>query len=114
MTSYIDDYKDLKEIIRENPTLPLIFMASEDVGGSDYSYTAVQAKVEKGVFLNEKAINDEKIYSSEDDLEDDLYDYFFEENDGWTEVQVEEAVKEKMEFYKDKWIDVIYVWVSAY
>ena len=113
--SYLDDYSELKQLIVENPELTIMFMASDDVGDPDYGWTIASAKAKIGHVLDEKdGLNDEKLYTDEDDLREDLENYYYEEHDDMTELQQEEAVKEKMEYYKDKWIKCIIVYVDAY
>ena len=48
MSSYADDYKELKQLIVENPTLPLMFMANEECGNPDWAWAIASAKAEKG------------------------------------------------------------------
>jgi len=113
--SYLDDYKDLKQLLAENPELPIMFMASEDCGNPDYGWTIASAKARIKHVLDEKLeFNDEKLYTDEDDLREDLEEYYYEEHDDMTQLQQEEAVNEKMEYYKDQWIKCIVVYVDAY
>lgn len=115
MSSFIADYKELKDLISENPTLPLIFMASEDCGGGDYSWTIAQARASKGIYLEAPEIDEEKIYSDEDDLREDIIENMEDgEFEGLSEDEFEALIESKMAEYSDKWIDVIYVYVDAY
>lgn len=112
---YLDDYKELKQLIAENSDLPIMFMASDECGNPDYSWTIASAKAKIEHMLDEKlGFNDEKLYTDEDDLREDLESYYYEEHDDMTKLQQEEAVNEKMEYFKDKWIKCIIVYVDAY
>ena len=113
--SYLDDYKEFKQLLAENRELPIMFMASEDCVNPDYGWTIASAKARIENVLDEKlGFNDDKLYTDEDDLREDLEAYYYEEHDDMTELQQEEAVNEKMEYYKDKWIKCIIVYVDAY
>lgn len=114
MESYINDYKDLKQLITENPELPLVFMASDECGNPDYAWTVASAKAKKGILLDAKGPNEEKLYASEDELWEDLDDDISEKHGDWTDEEVLEATVEELKKYEDKWIDVIYVYIESY
>lgn len=67
--------KELLKLIKEYPTLPVVFFCSSEDICDDYSYTFMKfRRVEKGV-IYESDIND-IIYTSEDDYIEDLCIYF--------------------------------------
>ena len=67
--------KELLKLVKEYPTLPVVFFCSSEDVCDDYSYTFMKfRRVEKGV-IYESDIND-IIYTSEDDYVEDLCDYF--------------------------------------
>jgi len=111
---YLDNYTDLKELIITNPELPIMFMCSDECSNPDYSWSIGSAKAKIEYVLYEKCLSDEKIYTSEDDLQEDLELHYYEEHDELTELQQEEAVREEMKWYEDKWIKSIIVYVEAY
>lgn len=67
--------KELLKLVKEYPTLPVVFFCSSEDVCDDYGYTFMKfRRVEKGV-IYESDIND-TIYASEDDCVEDLCDYF--------------------------------------
>lgn len=116
MFSYIDDYKELRQVIAENPALPLVFSTSDECGNPDYAWSLATAKAEKGILLNCKPdeANDEKIYTDEDDLREDIEEYVSDENELYLQEEIKEKVDEIMKKYDDKWIEVIWVKVEPY
>lgn len=114
MSGYFDEYKELRTLIAENPELPLMFMASDECGNPDWAWSVASAKAKKGILLDTEGPNIEKIYQAEDELEEDVQEKIGDENPNWTGLQIEEAAKEEIKKYIDKWIDVIYVYIEAY
>jgi len=114
MNSYIDEYKDLRQLITENPSLPLIFMASDDCGSPDWAWVIASARAKKGILLDAKGPNEEKIYSSEDDLRKDLEQHISDLNTDWNYEKVEAVAEEEIKACEDKWIDVIYIYIESY
>ena len=67
--------KELLKLVKEYPTLPVVFFCDSEDVCDDYGYTFMKfRRVEKGV-IYESDIND-TIYTSEDDYVEDLCDYF--------------------------------------
>jgi len=114
MSNYVDDYKELRTLIAENPELPLIFMAGDGCTNPDYAWSIASAKAKKGIYLTSTGPDDEKMYSSEDDLREDIDDCISEEHGDWTDEEVLEATVEELKKYEGDWIDVIYVYIEAY
>lgn len=115
MYSYLDDYKELRELISSNPDLPMMFICSEDCGDPDYGWTLGSAKARiKNVMIEKTPFNEEKLYTDEDDLKEDIESYIYEEHDGLSETQQEELANEMMKSYEDKWVKAIVIYVDAY
>ena len=68
MREWVDEYKELKQLIIENPDLPLIFFATEEANSGEYSSELADARAYKGIVLNCTGVNEERIYTDEDDL----------------------------------------------
>jgi hypothetical protein len=67
---------ELKQLIVENPDLPIVVFAGENANIGDYSYMSCSyVSVEKGEFLDcEQQIDDCKCYTDRDDFEEDVAD----------------------------------------
>ena len=114
MKSYLDEYKDLKEVILENPNLPIMFMVNHDYGNPDYHWSIAAAKAKVGIVFFSEEWNEEKIYLDEDDLYQDVEGWVCENHESWTELQKEEASNEKMKEFESKWENAILVRVEPY
>jgi len=67
---------ELKQLIVENPDLPIVVFAGENANIGDYSYMSCShVSVKKGEFLDcEQQIDDCKCYTDRDDFEEDVAD----------------------------------------
>lgn len=67
--------KELLKLIKENPSLPIVFFADSDDVCADYNYTFMKSRrVEKGI-IYESDIND-IIYTDRDDYVEELCNYY--------------------------------------
>lgn len=67
---------ELKQLIVENPDLPIVVFAGDDANIGDYSYTSCSyIKAYKGEFLDSaQTVNDCMCYTDRDEFEDDVAD----------------------------------------
>lgn len=67
---------ELKQLIAENPDLPIVVFAGDDANIGDYSYTSCSyIKAYKGEFLDcAQTVNDCMCYTDRDEFEDDVAD----------------------------------------
>jgi hypothetical protein len=67
---------ELKQLIVENPDLPIVVFAGDDANIGDYSYTSCSyIKAYKGEFLDcAQTVNDCMCYTDRDEFEDDVAD----------------------------------------
>lgn len=113
-TGLIHSAEELRKLIIDNPTLPLIVFAGEEANsGGDYMYSScshVSAYV--GEFLDcMQTINDEKCYCERDDFEEDLantLDDYFEE----PEEDFNRRVKDEVAKYDPYWTKCIILYVN--
>lgn len=104
-TGIVNSATELRQLIIDNPDLPLVVFAGEDSNSGDYMYTScsyVSAYI--GEFLDcQQTINDEKCYCERDDFEEDLADTlddYFEESDEAFAERVKQAVAEYDPYWK--------------
>lgn len=93
--------------------LPIIFFATDEANGGDYYCQLASGRATKGIVLDCEGINTEHIYTDEDDLEEDIEQMVYEENPDWTELQIEEATKEKLKKYEPYWKECIFITVDC-
>lgn len=68
---------ELKQLIAENPDLPIVVFAGDDANTGDYSYMSCSyIKAYKGEFLDcAQTVNGCMCYTDRDDFEDDVADF---------------------------------------
>lgn len=114
-TDIVQSAEKLRQLIIDNPTLPLVVFAGEDANcNGDYQYSScsyINAYV--GEFLDcMQLVNDEKCYCDRDDFEEDLAyslsEDFLEEPDE----EFQRRVKEVMAEYDPYWKQCIILYVN--
>ena len=114
---------ELRELVIENPDLPLLVFAGENAY-SDFGYaftcaTYVSARLgevlyERGPY--ECALKGDMVYCDRDDVEDAIEDYLWnnrtDEQKKWTEAQWDEYVKQEIHKYDPLWEKCIILWVN--
>lgn len=75
-TGLLHSADELRQFIRENPTLPLLVFAGEEANSGDYSYMSCSyIKVYKGEFLDcAQTVNDCMCYTDRDEFEETVAD----------------------------------------
>ena len=73
-TGLLHSADELRQLIRENPTLPLLVFAGENANTGDYSYMSCSyIKAHKGEFLDcAQRVDDCMCYTNRDEFEEDL------------------------------------------
>ena len=113
--SFINECKELKRLIIENPDLPLMFF-HEDTGDYRSGYiscSSVTAK--KGEVLDCcQEINDERVFASRDEFEEDLQEMLCGKDEylKMSDEEFYEIFKKEKSKYDDKWKDCIIVYVG--
>lgn len=107
-TGLLHSADELKQLIVENPDLPILVFAGDYANNGDYPYMSYShVSVEKGEFLDcEQQIDECKCYTDRDDFEEDVADVLAGEEqykdltDDEFDVLVEQTVNEYNEFWK--------------
>lgn len=94
---------ELRQLIRENPTLPLLVSAGESANTGDYSYMSCSyIKAYKGEVLDcAQRVNDCMCYTDRDEFEEDLADALADGD--YTDEEFDALVKEKVAEYDPYW-----------
>lgn len=111
---YIHEATGLKNLIAENPNLPIVALADGNTSclGDDMWWLQSVFKCDKGLILDYELDWTDKIYMSDDDLEEDLSEYLCDNYEDLEEKEFEELVQEKLKTYEKYWREVIVVKVS--
>lgn len=112
LNMFVKQTDELKELIKEHPDYQIVVVVgSEVVADDDYVYWyAPELRFCLGEILDcEQEVNDEKVYTDRDDLEEDIM-YMLSCDDTISELTDEEfdkLVEKEMKKYEPYWKDVI-------
>lgn len=102
---------ELRQLILENPELPLLVFAGEDCNSGDYSYmncSSVTASI--GEFLDfPQTVNDEICFTDRDELEEEIEN---RSDFTGTDEEFTAYIKAEMELYAPYWKPCIIVYVD--
>ena len=108
ISKFLDQYKELREIVAENPELPIMFMASEDCSNPDYGYVIAQAKAK----IETVAFTEDGIFTDEDELKDQIWSGILSDN---SEISQKDLNKEiEMEMKAVEWTKSIVIYIESY
>lgn len=107
-TGLLHSTDELKQLIVENPDLPIVVFAGDSANNGDYGFMSCsRVRAQEGEFLDcEQQINDCKCYTDRDDFEDDVADLLAGEEqyrnlpDDEFNAIVEQTVNEYDDFWK--------------
>lgn len=129
----LNDCKELKELMFKNPDLPLLFMAGNTGNDGDFMYMSCSlVNASKCELLDDSPnFGDGSIYTSRDQLREDIEFYFLNEDEDYrpsedvefyllnedenykfSEKELSRLVDKEMEKYEDKWRECIIVYVG--
>lgn len=108
---------ELRQLIIDNPGLPLLVMAGPEAYSDDYSpgYTLCDyVKASLGEVLDSTDFDDERVITDRDDLEERIRESpdFVDEHSDLSDEEFDKAVEEKMKLYDDDWVKAIIVKVD--
>lgn len=109
----LNSAQELRQLILDNPDLPLLVFAGEDSNSGDYSYMSCSSvKAEVGVFLDcSQTINDERCYTDESDFAEDVESHYYGNFDG-SDAEFETFVENEILKYEPYWKKCIIVRVN--
>lgn len=108
---------ELRQLILDNPGVPLLVFAGDDCNSGDYSYMSCShCSASLGEFLDcMQEVNDERVYTDRDefseDLADYLYDYEYHDWDG-DDNEWDAHVERRTEEYGPYWKKCIILYVD--
>lgn len=112
---FLNECKELKRLIAEYPDLPLMFF-HEDTGDYRSGYISCSSvAAEKGEVLDcYQDINDEKVFTSRDEFEEELQEVLcgIDEYRNISDEEFHEILKKEKSKYDDKWKDCIILYVG--
>ena len=115
MTQLLHSTDELRQLIIDNPGIPILIFAGEDCNCGNYSYMSCSyVNASLGEFLDcNQTVNDERCYCDRDEFEEALADSLYSEeyadmpDDEW-----DKLVAEKVAEYDPYWKKCIIVYVD--
>lgn len=103
LTGLLHSADELRQLIRENPTLPLIVFAGEEANSGDYSYMSCSyVKAYKGEFLDcTQTINDCMCFTDRDEFKEAIEDSLTDRD--CTDEEFDALVKKEIAEYDPYW-----------
>lgn len=104
-TGLLHTADELRQLIRNNPTLPLLVFAGEEANSGDYSYMSCSyIKAYKGEFLDcAQTVNDCMCYTDRDEFEEAVADSLADGD--YTDEEFDALVKKAIAEYDEKKVD---------
>lgn len=108
---------ELRQLIIDNPGLPLMVLAGPDAFSDDYSpgWTLCNyVKASLGEVLNSTDFNDEWVITDRDELEERIRENqdFVDEHSDLSDEEFDKAVEEQVKLYEGDWVKAIIVKVN--
>lgn len=102
-TGLLHSADELRQLIRENPALPLLVFAGEEANSGDYPYMSCSyIKAYKGEFLNcTQTVNDCMCYTDRDEFEEAVADSLADGD--YTDEEFDALVKKTVAEYDPYW-----------
>ncbi len=106
-TGLLHSADELKQLIVENPDLPILVFAGDNANNGDYPYMSCSyVSAEKGEFLDcEQQIDECKCYTDRDDFEEDVFDVLVNDEQcvDLSDEEFNSVVKQKIAEYDEFW-----------
>ena len=102
---------ELRELILQNPELPLLVFAGEDSNNGEWGYMSCSSvKAAIGEFLDcEQTVNDERCFTDRDDFQEEMEDKC---DFTGTDEEFAEYIKARMAEYEPYWKPCIILYVD--
>lgn len=110
----LEDCKELKDLMKKRPDLPVYFLVYEMANPGDNMYEFVKPpRAYLGEVLNvDQNVNVYKVYTDHQQFEDDLYEFISEKNQLLPEKEIAEIYKSKLEEYDQYWEGCILAYID--
>lgn len=118
MWGMLIDNTELKKLILENPSLPLLVFATEDANKGEFNMELASCKCEKGFVLdvteNIWLPRNDRIYTDETDLEEDIQEALYDSQEILEDEEFDALVALKMKTLNSYWKECIIVTVDSF
>lgn len=109
----IYDNEELKQLILNNPNLPIVFFAGENCGSFFYWTHCSSVDCVLGEVLDcEQDIDKEKIYCDRDEFKSDVEDFLYYETEGCSDEEYNHRLENELKRYEPYWKSCILVYVD--
>jgi len=111
-TTLLHASDELRQLLVDNPGLPLLVFAGEDCNSGDYSYMSCgHVSASKGEFLDcMQEVNNERCYTDRDDFREDMEDHY--SNFDGSDNEFEQFIEDRLVEYEPYWKPCIILYVD--
>ena len=105
---------ELRQLIIDNPELPLLVFAGEDVGGTDYAYVSCSyCSAQKGEFLDcWQTVNDELCFIDRVEFQEEMAECLADDAEGLSDEEFDAKVDAEVAEYDPYWKPCIILYVN--
>ena len=104
--------KRLRELILENPELPILVFVGDEVNDGDDRYmSATNVTAEVGEVLDCEVPGWDAVITGRDDLEEAVWDYYRDDFDG-NDSEWDDYFNKKLDEFEPFWVKAIIVYVD--
>jgi hypothetical protein len=113
-TGFLHSTKELRQLIIDNPDLPLIVFASEDANTGDYAYmTCSKVRANISEYLDCIApCNDAKAYLDREDFAEDMMECYADDYPDLSDEEFYQHMEAEIAKYDKYWVKCIAVYVD--
>ena len=116
-TSLLTATDELRQLVIDNPGVPLLVFAGTDCNSGDYCYMSCSScSAALGEFLDcMQEVNDERVYTDRDEFQEALDDYLYDhESHDWdgTDNEWDDYTQRRFEEYAPYWKPCIILYVD--
>lgn len=109
----VHDSKEIRNMILDNPDLPIVFFAGENCGSFYYWTHCSSVNCELGEVLDcEQDIDKEKIYCDRDEFKSDVEDFLYYETEECSDEEYKHRLENELKKYEPYWKSCILVYVD--
>ena len=105
---------ELRQLVLDNPELPLLVFAGEEANGFEYIYTSCSyCHACKGEFLDcYQTVDDECCFTSRDEFWEAMADSLADDADGLTDTEFDTKIDAEVAEYDPYWTPCIILYVN--
>lgn len=115
-TGVIHDSEKLRQLIAENPDLPIVVLAGDNASSEDWAWTycaEVSCSIDEILDVHTPYdCGGEKVFTDRDEFLEDIEESLYDRNPEMSPADIEAAAKREADMYEGCWRKVIAIWAN--